>query len=122
MTTPGPASTELLSVAESAYTGDVFEADPYADWFVSARESARSVYLSVAQTLAPVRSQDGAPDDAIRLWLRVLEHEPYDESAHLALVSTLVAVGRHGDARRRYQHYSARMHELDLEPRAFPAT
>lgn len=121
-TTPGPASTELLSVAESAYTGDVFEADPYADWFVSARESARSVYLSVAQTLATVRSQDGAPDDAIRLWLRVLEHEPYDESAHLALVSTLVAVGRHGDARRRYQHYSARMHELDLEPRAFPAT
>ncbi len=119
--TPGPAATELLSVAESAYTGDVFESDPYADWFVSARESARSVYLSVAQTLATVRSHGGAPDDSIRLWLRVLEHEPYDESAHLALVSTLIAVGRHGDARRRYQHYSERMHELDLEPRAFPS-
>lgn len=121
-TSPGPAVTELLSVTESAYTGDVLESDPYADWFVSARESARSVYLSVAQTLAMVRSQDGAPDDAIRLWLRVLEHEPYDESAHLALVSTLVAVGRHGDARRRYQHYSERMHELEFEPRAFPTT
>ncbi|MGB8858123.1 MAG: tetratricopeptide repeat protein [Ilumatobacteraceae bacterium] len=120
--TPGPSATELLSIAEAAYTGDVLESDPYADWFVNARESARSVYLSVAQTLATVRAQDGSPDDAIRLWLRVLEHEPYDESAHLALVSTLVAVGRHGDARRRYQHYSERMHELELEPRAFPAT
>jgi DNA-binding SARP family transcriptional activator len=119
-TTPGPPATELLSVAESAYTGDVLESDPYADWFVNARESARSTYLSVAQKLATVRSHDGSPDDAIRLWLRILEHEPYDESAHLALVATLVEVGRHGDARRRYQHYSERMHELDLEPRAFP--
>lgn len=119
-TTPGPAATELLSIAESAYTGEVLESDPYTDWFVNARESARSAYLSVAQRLATVRLRDGSPDDAIRLWLRVLEHEPYDESAHLALVSTLVAVGRHGDARRRYQHYSERMHELDLEPRAFP--
>ena len=121
-TAPGPAATELLSIAEAAYTGDVLESDPYAEWFVNARESARAVYLSVAQTLAAARAADGSADDAIRLWLRVLEHEPYDESAHLSLISTLVAVGRHGDARRRYQHYSERMHELAIEPRAFPTT
>jgi DNA-binding SARP family transcriptional activator len=118
--TPGTRATELLASAEAAYSGDVLESDPYAEWYVSTRESARAKYLAVAQALATVRRNGGASDDAIRLWLRVLEHEPYDEPAHLALVEALAGVGRHGDARRRYQHYVERMRELDIEPRAFP--
>ncbi len=116
----GIRATELLAAAEAAYTGDVLESDPYADWSVSTREAARATYLAVAQALATVRRHTGASEDAIRLWLRVLEHEAYDEAAHLALVETLTSVGRHGDARRRYQHYMERMRELDIEPRAFP--
>jgi DNA-binding SARP family transcriptional activator len=118
--TPGSRSIELLASAEAAYSGDVLESDPYAEWFVSAREVARATYLAVAQALAAVRRKSGAAEDAIRLWLRVLEHEPYDEAAHLSLVEAMAAVGRHGDARRRYQHYVERMRELDIEPRAFP--
>jgi DNA-binding SARP family transcriptional activator len=119
---PGNRATELLASAEAAYSGDVLESDPYAEWFVSAREAARATYLAVVQALATVRRSNGAADDAIRLWLRVLEHEPYDEPAHVALVETLAAVGRHGDARRRYQRYVERMRELDIEPRAFPTS
>ena len=97
------------------------EDDPYVDWFVPLREEARAVYLNVARQLAAVRAASGELDDAIRLYLRLLEREPYDEAAHVDLVRALSRVGRHGDARRRYQHYADRMRELDLEPRSFAA-
>ncbi len=119
----GPAETAMamLAAVESAYTGDVFEDDPYSDWHVPLREEARSTYLAVARSLVDRRIAAGDDDDAVRLLLRVLEREPYDEGAHLQLVSLLARAGRHGDARRRYQHYASRMRELDLEPRSLPA-
>ena len=118
--TPSSRSAAMLTSAEAAYTGDVFEDDPYVDWYVPLREEARAVYLTVTRELAAHRAAEGDTDDAIRLLLRVLEREPYDEPAHLDLVAALSAVGRHGDARRRYQHYVDRMRELDIEPSSFP--
>jgi DNA-binding SARP family transcriptional activator len=118
---PGSRAASMLAAVESAYTGDVFEDDPYIDWFVPLREEARATYLNITRELASLRVASGDLDDAIRLLLRVLEREPYDESAHLALVAALAGVGRHGDARRRYQHYADRMRELELEPRSFPS-
>ena len=112
----------MLSGAEARYTGDFFEDDPYVDWYVPLREEARAVYLNVTRELASIRAASGDLDDAIRLYLRLLEREPYDEPAHLALVCALSGVGRHGDARRRYQHYADRMRELDLEPHSFAST
>ncbi len=116
----GRRSAGMLSAVESAYSGDVFEDDPYVDWFVPLREEARAVYLTVTRELASLRLDHGETDDAIRLLLRLLEREPYDESAHLDLVMALTRVGRLGDARRRYQHYADRMRELEMEPRSFP--
>jgi DNA-binding SARP family transcriptional activator len=118
---PGERSATMLAAVESSYTGDVLEDDPYVDWYVPAREEARAVYLNVTRELAAHHLGSGERDDAIRLLLRILEREPYDEPAHLDLVRALSGVGRHGDARRRYQQYADRMRELDLEPRAFPA-
>ena len=115
-------SVAMLAAVEARYTGDLFEDDPYVDWYVPLREEARAVYLNVTRELASIRADSGDLDDAIRLYLRLLEREPFDEPAHLALVSALSAVGRHGDARRRYQHYADRMRELDLEPRSFATT
>lgn len=120
-TNPGLAATALLAAAEAMYTGDVLEDDPYSDWHVPLREEARATYLSVARALADRCVEAGEPHDGIRLLLRLLEREPYDEPAHLDLIRELSAVGRHGDARRRYQHYASRMRELDLEPQPFPA-
>ena len=117
----GDRAVAMLATVEARYQGDVFEDDPYVDWFVPLREEARAVYLNVARQLAAVRAASGELDDAIRLYLRLLEREPYDEAAHVDLVRALSRVGRHGDARRRYQHYADRMRELDLEPRSFAA-
>ena len=117
----GERTVAMLAAVEARYQGDVFEDDPYVDWFVPLREEARAVYLNVTRELAAIRAASDDLDDAIRLFLRLLEREPYDEAAHVDLVRALSAVGRHGDARRRYQHYADRMRELDLEPRSFAA-
>ena len=112
----------MLASAEAMYIGDVLEDDPYVDWHVALREEARAAYLAVAAALADRRVAGDDPDAAIRLLLRLLEREPYDETSHVRLVALLSRSGRHGEARRRFQHYVDRMRELELEPRSFSAT
>jgi DNA-binding SARP family transcriptional activator len=59
-------------------------------------------------------------DPASRYTRRILERDPYDEDAHMRLVTTLDRAGRHGEARRQYRAYVERMRELEVEPMAFP--
>jgi DNA-binding SARP family transcriptional activator len=111
----------LLAAAETAFTGDFLEDDPYEDWALSLREEARAVYLAVARTLARAAAEAGEHDLAVRYHLRVLERDAYDEEAHLGLVATLAAAGRHGEARRRYRIYGEQMGELGVEAAPFPS-
>jgi LuxR family maltose regulon positive regulatory protein len=111
----------LLTAAETAFTGDFLEDDPYEDWAVSLREEARAAYLAVARTLARTAAEAAEHDQAVRYRLRVLERDAYDEEAHLGLVTTLVAAGRHGEARRRYRIYGEQMAELGVEAAPFPS-
>jgi DNA-binding SARP family transcriptional activator len=59
-------------------------------------------------------------DATTRYSLRVLERDPYDEPAHLGLVAALDGAGRHGEARRRFRAYCARMDEIGVESAPFP--
>lgn len=110
----------LLEAVEPRYRGDFLEEDLYEDWAQSTREQARALYVSALRVLAEAAAQRGDHDGAVRRHLRLLERDPYDEPAHLALVATLVASGRHGEARRHYATYAARMDELGLEAARFP--
>jgi ATP/maltotriose-dependent transcriptional regulator MalT/DNA-binding SARP family transcriptional activator len=112
----------LLAAAETAFTGDFLEDDPYEDWAVSLREEARAAYLAVARTLARAAAEAAEHDQAVRYHLRVLERDAYDEEAHLGLVATLATAGRHGEARRRYRIYGEQMAELGVEAAPFPST
>jgi DNA-binding SARP family transcriptional activator len=116
-----PTAGEQLAAAEAAYTGDFLEENLYEDWAAPLREEARALYIDVARTLAEIAVSEADLDAAARLFLRVLERDPYDERAHLALVSTLEGSGRHGEARRAYRAYSARMEEIAVEASPFPA-
>ncbi|MBW3661477.1 MAG: transcriptional regulator [Actinobacteria bacterium] len=115
-----PAAAAVLARAEALYVGDVFEEDPYEDWTVSLREEARAAYMATARALAEDAAAAGEHDVAGRYLLRLLERDPYDEGAHLALVGCLTAAGQHGEARRWYRTYCARMAELDVEAAPFP--
>lgn len=111
-------ATVLLLRAEELYGGDLVEDDPDADWVVDRRTALRSLYLTVARTLATLVAHHD-PDLAIRSLLRVLDRDGYDEPAHLNLCVALVRAGRHGEARRRHRLYEDRMVELDLPAVAF---
>jgi DNA-binding SARP family transcriptional activator len=112
---------EVLAGAETSYTGDFLEEDPYEEWTASLREEARANYIAVARALAGAAAEAGDHDAAVRYFLRILERDAFDEEAHLGLVSTFASAGRHGEARRSYRAYVARMEELDVEPAAYPS-
>jgi DNA-binding SARP family transcriptional activator len=106
----------VLVAAQTWYTGDFLEDDPYADWAAPLREEARAVYLQVTRALAELAADAGDTDDAVQYLLRLLEHDGYDEDAHLRLVGALDGAGRHGEARRGYRAYQDRMAELGVDP------
>lgn len=118
----GAEAHEHLVAAESAYAGDLLEEDLYEDWAVAAREDARDTYIRVARCLAADAREAGDRDGAVRFLLRVLERDPFDEEAHLALVGAFAEAGRHGEARRAFRAYRARMDEIGVEPASFPAS
>ena len=114
------AARRVLETAESRYGGEFLEEDPYEDWAVGLREEAQAAYISVTRLLADAAAAAGDADGATRYSLRILERDAYDEAAHLGLVGALLAVGRHGEARRRYGIYADRMEEMGVEAAPFP--
>ncbi|MEO7588791.1 MAG: BTAD domain-containing putative transcriptional regulator [Arachnia sp.] len=114
------AAVRLLARAEVAYTGDLLSDEPYTDWSSQDRDDARLAYVSVCRALAQNASGSSDHEAAARLLLRLLRHDPYDEPASLNLVSTLTALGRHGEARRAYHRYVQWMSDWGLEPQTFP--
>jgi tetratricopeptide (TPR) repeat protein len=105
----------LLRKAEGRYSGDYLEEHPAEPWTAMLREEARGRYLEVARFLATAALAGGDCDAAARYSRRVLERDPYDESAHLVLVTALSAAGRTQEARSCYADYASRLDELGLE-------
>jgi DNA-binding SARP family transcriptional activator len=113
-------SYAILTAAEATYGGDFLEEDPYEDWSVGLRDEAQATYVGVARALAGLFVGRGDIDGAIRMWLRILDRDPFDEGAHLELVRVLIRASRHGEARRRYGVYADRMAEIGVEASPFP--
>ena len=115
----GSGGDERLREADVLYGGDFLPDDPFADWAVPLRDETRRLHAEVLRALAA----SAAPrndEAAARCLLRLLEHDPYDEAAHLDLVASLERLRRHGEARRAYRTYCTRMEEIDIEPAGFP--
>ncbi len=106
---------DVLRRAESRYSGDYLEEHPGETWAVTLREEARGRYVEVCRALAGTALRDGEHDAAARYSRRILERDPYDEGAHLALVAALAGSGRSQEARSCYATYVARSDELGLE-------
>ena len=94
------------------YRGDFLEEDLYEDWAADLRDQARAAYAAAVRTLAEAASGD----EAVRLYLRLLEQDRWDADAHLALIARLEADGRHGEAQRRRRVYEAAMEEIGARP------
>ena len=110
-----------FEAAEALYAGDFLEEDAYEDWASALREDAIARYASVLRALGEAALARGDHDTVVRYQLRIIERDAWDERAHLDLIACLQTAGRHGEARRRYGAYAARMRELDLPAAGFPA-
>lgn len=102
----------VLAAATSAYAGDPFDDEPYADWTAPLREQARAAHLRALRTLARLARHDGDTDRVVAHLLAILERDPYDEEAHRAMVVALASAGRHGEARRAHTRYRDAMRTI----------
>ena len=101
----------LAAPDERAYTGDFLAEDRYEDWASDLREQAREAYASAVRERARVTKKD---DEAVRAYLQLLEHDPYDATAHAELIARLDGSGRHGEAIRRRRGYIRAMREIGV--------
>jgi DNA-binding SARP family transcriptional activator len=115
------AAVARLEATEAAYKGDFLEEGLYEEWAIERRERARAVYLSVVRALIELGAARSDHEAVIRYALRLLERDPFDESAHLAVVAARTAERAYGEAQRAYHGYVDRMAEIDVPPAPFPA-
>jgi DNA-binding SARP family transcriptional activator len=106
-----------LERAAAGYTGDYLEGDD-APWASETRTELRALADQVRRELARLLLDGDSPDAAIPWLVSLVADDPYDEASHRTLVAALSRSGRHGEARRRYALYAARMAELGAEPAA----
>ena len=98
--------------AERLYAGDFLEEDAYEDWALDLRDQARAAYGAALRARARLTADD---DEAVRAYLRLLEHDRWDADAHRALIARLDRAGRHGEAIRRRQAYVRTMAEIGVQ-------
>lgn len=106
-----------LAAAERMVGGDFLEGDPQQEWAVSLGEEIRATHMAVLRALSARLRAGGDLDGAVGCTLRLLEHDPYDEQAHLDLVAMQLEAGHFGEAQCRYRIYVQQMTELGVEPR-----
>jgi DNA-binding SARP family transcriptional activator len=111
----GKAEAVLIE-AERLYAGEFLEEDPYEDWAVDCRETARSAALQVSRLLARRAAQRGDDETASHHLRRLIECDGYDEDAWIALIGALTRLRRYGEARRQHVIYARRMAELGIAP------
>jgi ATP/maltotriose-dependent transcriptional regulator MalT/DNA-binding SARP family transcriptional activator len=109
-------SPEALRSVERMYTGDFLEEDLYEDWAVDCREQARATALHVSRRLAEITAGSGDDEGASRHLRRILERDPFDEAAWIALIAAQGRLRRYGEARRQHALYARRMAELSVAP------
>jgi DNA-binding SARP family transcriptional activator len=98
-------------LVERLYGGDFLEEDRYEDWAADLREQARAAYGAALRA----RARDAKHhDEAVRAYLRLLEHDRYDAAAHRDLIARLERAGRHGEAIARRRAYIRQMAEIDV--------
>ena len=103
----------VLADVDRAYTGDAFDDEPYQDWADGLREQTRAGWLTALRELAQLSRSARELDQAAGSLVRLLAADPYDESAHRALVNVLSRAGRHGEASRAFDRWAAAMRSLD---------
>jgi DNA-binding SARP family transcriptional activator len=110
-----PQARPALLAAVATYRGEAFADDPYPEWTGPLREQVRVAYLRALRALARLARRARDTDEALQRLLTLLEHDPFDESAHRDVVAVLTAAGRIGEARRAQARYADAMRTIGIQ-------
>ncbi len=105
-----------LETAVSLYQGDLLPGN-YDDWIIPLRESLRQQYQEALNKLVHLLESTGALRQAVRYAQRLLQLDPFDETAAVQLMRIQAQSGDKAGVRRTYQtlHASLRR-EIDVAP------
>jgi DNA-binding SARP family transcriptional activator len=88
-------SPEACGKVVDLYRGELLPDDRYVDWIEELRQKIKQRYASVLR--------------AGRLWERLIELDPADEPAQVALMQSALDTGNRGEAIRLFQHLRERL-------------
>ncbi len=111
----------LLQAAASLHPAPFLADEAVDDWADDIRDELLRLAVEVKRTLAARLVEAGETEQAVGWLMAVIADDPYDEPTHLGLIRVLATARRHGEARRAYRAYAARMAELEVETGAFEA-
>ncbi len=115
-----PDAATRLAATVTAHTGDFLEDDPYQHWATTLTDEVRATHIALLRALTTRLRETLDTDAVVHYTLRLLGQDPYDEQAHLTLVTVLHDAGRLGQARHHYHNYVHRMKEIDVQPHPLP--
>ena len=96
------------------HRGEALPDEPHAEWATRLRSEVRMAMISLARLVAADAGIGADPLRAVEAHGRILDLDPYDETAHLGLVAAFQAMGAHGQAEAAYDTYRERMAELGV--------
>jgi len=109
----------LLQAAASLHPAPFLADESVDEWADATREEMLRLAIEVKRSLAARLFELGATEQAVGWLMAVITEDPYDEPTHHELVRVLAHARRHGEARRAYRTFAARMAELEIAPVPF---
>ncbi len=106
----------LLGKALAAHHGEAMPDEPYADWAEALRRTVASLHIDILRAVADRSTAAGDPLRTSEALRQLVELDPFDEPAHLALIDALSALGALGQVRAAREHYIACMTDLGVPP------
>lgn len=115
-----PSAAELLESAAALYTGRFLDGEEEADWLLTTRSELSQLCRRVRHALA--RERAGQPESAVPVLVGLVQDDPYDGVAQVALARALTEAGRPLEAARYYTEYATRMLEAGRIPEPMPTS
>lgn len=111
----------LFLSALALYKEDYLRENLYEDWPSDRRERLRELWINSMFRVSAMCADRCEYADSVRLMKKVLEIDPYRETAYQALMLYLARAGRRGEAIRLYR-YAERLFAQHLAAQPAPST
>jgi non-specific serine/threonine protein kinase len=110
---------QALGGALALYRGPFMHGESAAEWHFEIKERLEELWLEGTRALARAAAEAGRDQEAAEALRRLIVHDPVDEEASRALISSALRRGERAEALREYRRLErALQDELGVEPSA----